>query len=75
MKRILITGAAGQIRRRLRRGLRSSYTLIRLLGIAPLGASEVRQEVVAAGIRDMAAMKKAMAGIDCCSRPRSWRRA
>lgn len=37
MKRILITGAAGQIGVALRSGLRGSYPLIRLLDIEPLG--------------------------------------
>jgi len=39
MQRILITGAAGQIGRALREGFRGSYALIRLLDVAPLGAS------------------------------------
>jgi len=65
VKRILITGAAGQIGIALRRGLRGAYPLIRLLDVAPLGAAEKDEEVLAADIRDPAAMDKATAGIDC----------
>jgi uronate dehydrogenase len=65
MKRILITGAAGQIGVALRRGLRGSYPLIRLADIAPLGTAEAGEEVLQTDIRDMAAVEKAMAGIDC----------
>jgi uronate dehydrogenase len=65
MNRILITGAAGQIGKALRAGLRGSYPLIRLLDVAPLGAAEDSEEVLAADICDIAAIEKAMAGIDC----------
>jgi uronate dehydrogenase len=65
MERILITGAAGKIGDALRRGLRGSYRLIRLLDIAPLGAAAAGEELIAADIRDMAALEHAMAGIDC----------
>ncbi len=65
MQRILITGAAGQIGRALRQGLRGSYPLIRLLDVAPLGAPEAGEELVTADIRDMPAVETAMAGIDC----------
>ncbi len=65
MKRILITGAAGKIGDALRKGLRGSYSLIRLVDIAPLGAADTGEEVCATDIRDMAALDKAVAGIDC----------
>ncbi len=65
MQRILITGAAGQIGKALRTGLRGSYPLIRVLDVAPLGAAVDGEEVLTADIRDMAAMEKATAGIDC----------
>ena len=65
VKRILITGAAGQLGRALRQGLRGSYPLIRLLDVAPLGAAEKGEEVLTGDIRDLAAMEKATAGIDC----------
>jgi uronate dehydrogenase len=65
MKRILITGAAGRIGAALRVGLRGSYSLIRLLDVAPLGAAEHGEEIFTADIRDVAALERAMSGIDC----------
>jgi uronate dehydrogenase len=65
MKRILITGAAGQIGAALRSGLRGQYPLLRLVDIAPLAKAEAGEEIVAADIRDIAAMESAMQGIDC----------
>ncbi len=65
MKRILITGAAGQIGVALRRGLHGGYPLIRLADIAPLGAADTGEEVFQTDIRDIAAVEKAMTGIDC----------
>jgi uronate dehydrogenase len=65
MKRILITGAAGQIGAALRSGLRGKYPLLRLVDIAPLAKAEAGEEIVAADIRDIAAMESAMQGIDC----------
>ena len=64
-KRILITGAAGQIGDAVRKGLRGSYPLIRVADIAPLGEAESGEEIHAADIRDIAAMEKVMVGIDC----------
>ncbi len=65
MQRILITGAAGQIGRAVRGGLRGAYPLLRFLDVAPLGAAAEGEEVVTADIRDMAAIEQATAGIDC----------
>ncbi|MGC1446592.1 MAG: NAD(P)-dependent oxidoreductase [Xanthobacteraceae bacterium] len=65
MKHVLITGAAGQIGVALRRGLAGGYPLIRLADIAPLGTAEAEEEIFQTDIRDMAAVEKAMAGIDC----------
>src|SRR5450755_4400507 len=65
MTGILITGAAGQIGRVLRGGLRGSYSLIRLADITPLGAAEPGEELCTTDIRDIAALDKAMAAIDC----------
>jgi uronate dehydrogenase len=65
MERILITGAAGKIGDALRQGLRGGYALIRLLDIAPLGTAAAGEEVHATDIRDIAALERAMAGIDC----------
>jgi uronate dehydrogenase len=65
MKRILITGAAGKIGTALRQGLGGLYPLIRLADVAPLGRAEAGEEVLAMDIRDVAAVEKAAAGIDC----------
>ena len=65
MQRILITGAAGQIGKAVRDGLRGSYALIRLLDVAPLGEPANGEEIVQTDIRDISAMEKATAGIDC----------
>src|SRR5450759_5082386 len=65
MKRILITGAAGKIGNALRQGLRGSYSLIRLADIASLGSTAAGEELATTDIRDMAALEKVMAGIDC----------
>jgi uronate dehydrogenase len=65
MNRILITGAAGKIGKALRDGLRGGYPLMRLADIASLGASREGEELVTTDIRDVAALEKAMAGIDC----------
>src|SRR5271155_147440 len=64
-ERILITGAAGQIGDALRKGLRGSYSLIRLADIAPLGTAGAGEEIHSTDIRDIAALETAMAGIDC----------
>ena len=65
MKRILITGAAGQIGSALREGLRGSYPLIRLLDVVPLGVAETGEELYTTDIRDVAALENAMNSIDC----------
>jgi uronate dehydrogenase len=65
MKRILITGAAGKIGNALRQYLRGNYSLIRLADIASLGSTTAGEELATTDIRDMAALEKAMVGIDC----------
>jgi uronate dehydrogenase len=65
MKCILITGAAGQIGVTLRSGLRGHYPTLRLLDVAPSGEAAAGEEIVQADIRDIAAMEKAMQGVDC----------
>ncbi|MFZ0845161.1 MAG: NAD(P)-dependent oxidoreductase [Pseudolabrys sp.] len=65
MTNILITGAAGKIGDALRKGLRGSYRLIRLLDIAPLGSIEAGEQSHIVDIRDLAAIEKAMTDIDC----------
>ena len=65
MKNILIIAAAGKIGDALRKGLRGSYPLIRLVDIAPLVAIEAGEQQHMSDIRDIAAIEKAMVGIDC----------
>ena len=65
MQRVLITGAAGNIGKVLRQGLRGRYPKLRLMDIAPLGEAAPGEEISAADVRDMAAMEKLMAGVDC----------
>ena len=64
MKRVLITGAAGDIGRRLRKLLKGVYRELRLSDIVvpdPLGADE---KFVQADIADMAAVEKIVKGVD-----------
>jgi uronate dehydrogenase len=65
MKNILITGAAGKIGDALRKGLRGSYPLIRLVDIAPLGTIEANEQHHMSDICDMASIEKTMTDIDC----------
>jgi len=65
MKKILITGAAGQIGVALREGLRGRYPLLRLSDIASLGAAGPGEEIRNVDLRDAAAVEKSMEGIDC----------
>jgi uronate dehydrogenase len=65
MNRILITGAAGNIGKTLREGLRGRYPVLRLSDIAPLGAAGPGEEVVPADLTDFAQVEAAMQGVDC----------
>lgn len=65
MQRILITGAAGNIGKVLRAGLRDRYPLLRLSDIAPMDAAGPGEEVVTADLRDATAVEASMEGIDC----------
>jgi uronate dehydrogenase len=65
MDRILITGAAGKIGDALRKGLRGSYPLIRLADISPMGTAKAGEEIYPTDICDIAAVERAMVGIDC----------
>ena len=65
MQRVLISGAAGVIGTVLRQGLRGRYPHLRLMDIAPLGAAAPGEEVCTADVRDLAALEKVMAGVDC----------
>jgi uronate dehydrogenase len=64
-KRILITGAAGQIGLALRAGLAGSYDLLRLADLAPQKPAGAGEEVVQFDLGDMPAVEAAMQGIDC----------
>ena len=64
-KRVLVLGAAGKIGRALREGLRGRYRLMRLADIVPQAPAEPGEDCVDAELTDMAALAKAMDGIDC----------
>ncbi len=63
-KRVLITGAAGEIGCVLRAGLYDDGRTLRLLDIKPQSARP-GDEVVTVDLADMAALEQAMRGIDC----------
>jgi uronate dehydrogenase len=65
MRRILITGAAGNIGRCLREGLRGRYPAIRLSDVVPLEPARDGEELAPADLTDMAALAAAMEGVDC----------
>ena len=62
--KLLLTGAAGQIGRTLRSGLRGQYKLLRLTDIAELEPEDSGEEVVQADLTDRAAVRRAVAGMD-----------
>jgi uronate dehydrogenase len=64
-KRVLILGAAGKIGRAVRDGLRGRYRLMRLADIVPQASAASGEDCVDAELTDMAALAKAMDGIDC----------
>jgi uronate dehydrogenase len=63
MQRVLITGAAGNIGRTLRAGLRGHYPLLRLLDVAPQEAAEPGEEVLTLDVNDRPATDAAMEGV------------
>ena len=63
MKRVLITGAAGQIARHLREGFAGKYRL-RLLDIAPVADPGEGEEALQADLTDFEALRRAMEGVD-----------
>jgi uronate dehydrogenase len=65
MNRVLITGAAGNIGRTLREGLRGHYPVLRLSDIAPMAPAGAGEELAPADLTDVAAVEKAMQGVDC----------
>ncbi len=64
MQKILITGAAGGIGRRLRRLLRGRFAAIRLSDIVRPADLAPDEEFMPADVADLAAVEKLMAGID-----------
>jgi uronate dehydrogenase len=65
MNRILITGAAGNIGRTLREGLRGRYPMLRLSDIAPMDPAGSGEEIARADLTDPAEVDAAMRGVDC----------
>lgn len=65
MERVLITGAAGEIGRVLRAGLRGRYRLLRLTDVRQPGPASAGEEVVTADLSDVAAAHAVTEGIDC----------
>ncbi len=64
MQRVLITGAAGAIGRRLRADIRGIYPIVRLSDRADMAAPAAGEEVMAADLADMAACEAICAGVD-----------
>jgi uronate dehydrogenase len=65
MRRVLLTGAAGAIGGTLRKGLSGRYPLLRLSDHQSMPSVGPGEELAPADLRDYAAVKNAMAGIDC----------
>jgi uronate dehydrogenase len=63
LKRILITGAAGQIGRALRKAWQGKYAL-RLSDMSAMTPARDNEECVTADIADLAAVEKLMPGVD-----------
>lgn len=63
-QRVLITGAAGNIGRTLRDGLRGHYPLLRLLDVSPQKPAEAGEEIVTLDLNDRRAAEAAMNGVD-----------
>jgi uronate dehydrogenase len=64
MNRVLITGAAGNIGRTLRRGLAGRYPVIRLTDVRSLPAASPGEEIVKADLCDAAATLRIMQDVD-----------
>jgi uronate dehydrogenase len=64
MKRILITGAAGKLGRRLRLGLKGRYATLRLTDIVPLGEAGPGEEIRICDLRDRDGVMALMEGVD-----------
>ncbi|MFO1149981.1 MAG: NAD(P)-dependent oxidoreductase [Alsobacter sp.] len=64
MRRLLITGGAGHVGRKLRKNLAGRFDLIRVLDRTLEAELGPREEARAGDVADMAAVKAAMAGMD-----------
>ena len=64
-RRILITGAAGEIGSVLRAGLYDGTRQLRLLDIKPQQPARAGEELVTADLADMGALEQAARGVDC----------
>lgn len=64
MQRVLITGAAGNIGVRMRSLLAGVYPVLRLSDIAPMEPAGEGEEVVPCDLRDAAAVRDLMQGVD-----------
>ena len=63
IERILLTGAAGNLGRVLRRQLRGRFALVRLSDIGEMAPAEAGEEVVRCDLSDGAATQRLCAGI------------
>jgi uronate dehydrogenase len=64
IERVLITGAAGNIGRALRAGLKGHYALLRLADAAPQEPAETGEEVITVDLNDRPATQTATEGLD-----------
>ena len=63
-KRLLITGAAGKIGRRMRAGLRSCADVVRLSDVASLKPAQEHEELASADLASFEAVSAAVDGVD-----------
>ncbi|MEW6420820.1 MAG: NAD(P)-dependent oxidoreductase [Deinococcota bacterium] len=63
-RRVLITGAAGEIGSALREGLRGHFPILRLTDHRDLGAAQPGEEIVRADLTQMDEVRAAMEGVD-----------
>ncbi|MEM9879618.1 MAG: NAD(P)-dependent oxidoreductase, partial [Pseudomonadota bacterium] len=64
-RRVLITGAAGNVGRVLRAGFQGQYPKLRLTDIAPMDDAGTGEEIMYADMRDIDALAPVMEGVDC----------
>jgi uronate dehydrogenase len=64
MKRILITGANGKVGRRLRHEIAACFECVRVMSRGPIADLLPREEAVTCDITDIAAIQRAMEGIE-----------